>query len=465
MRTPTLLAVTLLLTSCDRGAKDPPAAQAVAAAQTTPSAPPATPTAGTAPATPAVATPAVAPARPKLSAKERARAGFDASAASGNARTFREQLAAGRTAVKEKKYAEGITAFTAALKLDPNHAATLAELGWASYLAGDLDAARRHTELAIAGDASDRTRGAALYNLGRILEDRNDKDGAAAAYQRSLGLRPNDVVQQRLTALTTAGADATGHDCDLQTRPGSPPQDLCAALAAGMPIDDTYSKHECDAEATEPGEIVVDAAGTPAGGEPTTKIALEIPGGIKVAHFEVHNWLESGGSEDVTHLAVLYADRWFVASLGSAYNPGVGYIGESFIVEAIEAKDLVPGGRPELVLTLAHDRHDGDYGDNTTEIRSERLIAVLGLDGEAPRWLGAFKVSSVDETGPMLEGEPSEGPVTRSERKVDHRFDAASGEVELIAAAGFEPVSAPGRFKLGALPAACPAALGYLAGG
>ena len=75
--------------------------------------------------------------------------------------------------MKEKKYAEGILAFTAALKLDPNHAAALAELGWAAYLAGDLDAARRHTEQAIAGDASDRTRGAALYNLGRILEDRN----------------------------------------------------------------------------------------------------------------------------------------------------------------------------------------------------------------------------------------------------------------------------------------------------
>jgi tetratricopeptide (TPR) repeat protein len=464
MRTPTLLAVTLLLTSCDRGAKDPPAAQAVAAAPTTPSTPPATPTATT-PATPAVAAPAVAPTRPKLSAKERARAGFDASAASGNARTFREQLAAGRTAVKEKKYAEGILAFTAALKLDPNHAAALAELGWAAYLAGDLDAARRHTEQAIAGDASDRTRGAALYNLGRILEDRNDKDGAAAAYQRSLGLRPNEVVQKRLTDLTTAGADATGHDCDLESHPGRPPQDLCAALVAGMPVDDLYSRHECDAEATEPGEVVVDAAGTPAGGEPTTKIALEVAGGIKVAHFDIHHWLESGGSEDVTYLAVLYADRWFVTSLGSAYNPGVGYIGESFTVEAIEARDLVPGGRPELVLTLGHDRHDGDYGDNTTEGTSARMVAVLGLDGEAPRWLGAFKVSVVDETGPMLEGEPSEGPVTRSEHKVDHRFDAASGEVELIAAAGFEPVSAPGRFKLGALPAACPAALGYIAGG
>lgn len=459
----TLLALTLLFTACDRGAKDAPAV-AVASTPSTPSTPTATPT-----TTPAVGTtPATVPtkpAQPRLSAKERALAGFDATAAKAQASSFREHLAAGRKAVKDKQYAEGIVAFTAALKIDPNHAATLAELGWAAYLAGDLDKAQRHTEMAIAGDASDRTRGAALYNLGRILEDRSDKDGAAAAYQRSLGLRPNEVVQTRLTGLTTAGADASGHECDFQSRPGRPPQDLCAALIAGMKADDLFSGHSCDAIDTEPGEVAVDAGGTPFGGEPQTKIALELAGGVKVAHFGVSHMLESGGAEDEVFLAVLYADRWFVASLGRAYNPGVGYIGENFNVESVEARDLVPGGGPELVLSLGIDRHDGDYGDNAIESSSDRMVAVLGLDGEAPRWLGAFRTSAVDESGPMIEGEPSEAPVKRSEHKVDHRFDAASGEVELIAASGFEPVTPPGRFKLGALPAACPAALGYVAGG
>jgi len=456
MHTRTLLTISLLFTACDR---DVPAAPAVPATSATSAT-----SAPVVPTTP-VATPAGAAATPKLSAKERARAGFDATAAKDQGRGFRDQLAVGRTAVKEKRYAEGIAAFTAALKIDPNHAAALAELGWAAYLAGDLEAARRHTELAIAGDASDRTRGAALYNLGRILEDQSDKDGAAAAYQRSLGLRPNAVVQQRLTALTAAGADASGHDCDLQRRPGRPPQDLCAALVAGMPVDDLYSRHACNAAETEPGEVAVDAAGAVAGGEPATKIDLEVAGGIKVAHFGVENWLESGGSDDQVYLAVLYADRWYVSAIGAAYNPGHSYIGENFSVEAVEAKDLVPGGPPELVLTLVADRHDGDYGDNALTSSSERMIAVLSLDGEAPRWLGAFKISAVDETGPMLDDEPSETVVKRSERKVDHRFDVATGEVVLIAATGFEPTSPPGRFKLGALPAACPAALGYLAGG
>ena len=462
MSTRTLLAFTLLFLACDRGAHDPAAAQAVPAAASA-----ATP--ATAPATAPVAAPArpgaPIPARPRLSAGERARAGFDPVAARAHAQTFRDQLAAGRAAVAKKQYAEGVTAFTAALKIDPNHAAALAELGWAAYLAGDLDAAQRATERAIAGDASDRTRGAGLYNLGRILEDRGDKDGAATAYQRSLGLRPTDTVAQRLAGLTAAGADARGHDCDLELRAGRPPQDLCKALIAGLPADELFSRRDCDVDETEPGEVAVDAAGTPMGGEPRTKIDLEVAGGLRVAHFRVENWLESGGSSDDVYLAVLYADRWYLAALGNAYNPGVGYIGESFTVDAVEARDLVPGGRPELVLTLSAERHDGDYGDNTTENSSETLVAVLGLDGEAPRWLGAFRTTAVEETGPMIEGEPSEGTARRSERKVDHRFDAARGEVELIAAAGSEPASPPGRFKLGALPAACPGALGYLAGG
>jgi tetratricopeptide (TPR) repeat protein len=464
MHTRSLLALILLSSACDRGSKDPPVAQPVAAASTTATAPAATATAASTTTTAPAATPPKIAAPVRRSAKERASAGFDRAAAKAQASSFREQLAAGRQAVKDKKYAEGIAALEAALKIDPNHAATLAELGWAAYLAGDLDKARRNTELAIAGDASDRTRGAALYNLGRILEDRGDKDGAAAAYQRSLALRPNDVVQQRLGGLTAAGATTVGHECDFEARPGRPPQDLCAALVRTLATDELFSGHECVEGDTEPGEVAVDAGGTPYGGEPQTKIDLEVDG-IKVAHFGVRNLMEMGGSDDALYLAVLHADRWSLISLGSAYNPGIGYIGESFEIAAVEAKDVVPGGRPEVVITLARERHDGDYGANSSENSSDRIVTVLGLDGDAPRWLGAFEVSAVEETAAMLDDEPSEVTPKRSERKLDHRFDAATGEVELVATTGFEAPGPLGRFKLGALPAACPAGLGFLPGG
>ncbi len=447
------LSLALLLTACDGPAKDAPVA-----AKTDPVAV-ATPPAGVTP--PAITPPT--PAKPRPTARERALAGFDPGAAKTLAQTFRDQLAAGRTAVKAKDYAAGIAAFTAALKIDPNHPAALAELGWAAYLAGDLTAAQRSTEQAIAGDAPDTTRGAALYNLGRILEDRGDKNGAAAAYQRSLQLRANKTVQERLASLTAAGADATPHDCDFTPHKGGHVGNLCAALVATMPTDEEIREHKCDEQETEPGETVVDAAGTPMGGEPQTKIDHTLADGVRIAHFRVENWIESGGSYDTVYLAVLYADRWYTAELGSAYNPGHSYIGANFTVDSVAARDLIPGGREEIVITMTSEEHDGDYGDNTMESTTDQLVAVLGLDGDAPRWLGTFKVSAQDDTGPMIDGEPSNGPSKHSERKVDHRIDA--GQVVITAVPGHEPATPPGTFKLGELPAACPAALGYLAGG
>lgn len=463
MDTRTLVACTLLFTACDRGAKDPPA-QAAQAAPAAPAAPVVPVTAGAATTAKAPGTPAAAPVK-RMSAKERASAGFDAAAAKGQASAFREQLAAGRKAVKAKDYASGIAALEGALKIDPNHAAALAELGWADYLAGNLERAQRHTERAIAGGASDRTRGAALYNLGRILEDRGEKDEAATAYQRSLALRPNDVVQTRLASLTAGGAEAGGHECDFDARRERPPEDLCAALISTWAPDEVFSGFACFEGDSEPGEVAVDAAGTMAGGEPRTKIDATLADGIKVAHFTVSRMMESGGAEDVTYLAVLYADRWSYIGLGTAYNPGVGYIGESVDVASVEVKDVVPGGRPELVVTLTYDRHDGDYGINSTEIEGDRKVAVLSIDGESPRWLGAFMVASVQETMAMIEGEPSDVVPKRSEQKTELRFDAATGEVELSSVPGFAAASPVGRFKLGAVAAACPAALDFMAGG
>lgn len=452
-----LLALALPLTACDGAPQDPPATPVAPQAATTPATttPAATPT----PPTSQLAPPA---AKPRRSARELALANFDRDSAREHARSFRDQLAAGRKAVKDKDYAAGITALTAALKLDPNHPAALAELGWAAYLAGDLATAQRHTERAIASDAPDRTRGAALYNLGRILEDRADKDGAAAAYQRSLALRPNDVVSKRLADLTRAGADATSHTCDLERHDGAPPADLCAAFVARLSADEEFSRHECDPQDREPGEVVVDAGGTPYGGDPRTKIAQTLPDGLRVAQFTVHHWMESGGSIDDTHLAILHADRWYTTELGSAYNPGVGYIGAYLSVDSISLQDLVPGGRPELVITTTAESHDGDYGDNVLDSTTTREVAILGLDGDAPRWLGAFTVSSDSSVGPMIEGEPMVGTATSREARIDHRLHPATSEVELIAVPGVPSVTPPGRFKLGALAAACPAALGFL---
>ena len=404
-------------------------------------------------------------AAPPPSAKERASSHFDAGAAKAQARAFREHLAAGRKAVKAKKFAEGIAAFEAALKIDPNHASALAELGWAAYLAGELGKAERYTRMAIANATLDRTRGAALYNLGRIHEDRGEKDEAATAYQRSLALRPNETVASRLAALQSAGAVAAGHECDFARRGGRPPFDLCAAVVAALPADEMFTENRCRESDTFTTEVAVDAAGTKYGGEVATRIALDVPGpgNFQVATFGVERWLDSGGSITEVYLAVLADERWHTTVLGGEYNPGVGYVGESLWIESITAEDVVPGGRPEVVVRFTWDHSDGDYGDNALESERKALVGVVSLEGDAPRWLGAFVASSAVEVGPMVDDEPSEVTPSRTERKVDYRL--ALGAVEIAAATGHEPSAPIGRFELGSLPAACPTVLNYSSGG
>jgi hypothetical protein len=341
----------------------------------------------------------------------------------------------------------------------------LAELGWALYLSGELAKARAgdppsdHRR-----DAGSHRAGRALYNLGRIHEDRGEKDEAALAYQRSLTLRPNDTVSARLTALESAGAGPRPPTSATSSpTAAAPPSTSARPSSPSSPPTLNYSpRAAASSTRPPPPRSPSTPPGTKYGGETATLITLDVGGGIQATSFGVERWLASGGAITERHLAVLFDEQWYTLALGEEYNPGVSYIGESFWVESMTAEDLVPGGRPELLLKMKWQHTDGDYGDNATEDTEHALVAVVSLDGAAPRWLGAFLNSAVDSTGPMLDDEPSEAPVTRTERAVDFRWLAASGELEIFARTGFEPSATPGRFTLGALPAACPKTLPYL---
>lgn len=84
----------------------------------------------------------------------------------------------------------------------------LAEDGWKAYQKHDLDKAETLTRQAIAATNETDIKAAALYNLGRVLEDRKDKAGAIAAYRQSLDVRHNGVVRDRLGTLDAAAAAA-----------------------------------------------------------------------------------------------------------------------------------------------------------------------------------------------------------------------------------------------------------------
>jgi tetratricopeptide (TPR) repeat protein len=112
-----------------------------------------------------------------------------------------ELLERGRELVQQGQHAEGLKRLKRALHRLPGDAAIAAEIGWAHLQAGELDKADKTTRQALRWAREAGQRGMCLYNLGRIAQQRGDKDLAAAFYEGSLKLRPNASVQARLDAL------------------------------------------------------------------------------------------------------------------------------------------------------------------------------------------------------------------------------------------------------------------------
>lgn len=71
------------------------------------------------------------------------------------------------------------------------------EAGWAAFKLERLDTASGYLARGAKLTRSPRSRGACLYNLGRVHERMGNKGDAAAAYKRSLVLRPNNAETKR----------------------------------------------------------------------------------------------------------------------------------------------------------------------------------------------------------------------------------------------------------------------------
>ncbi len=111
------------------------------------------------------------------------------------------------------KHAEAVAALEQAVKAHPDDLAAQAELGFEAYKAKDYARAEAVTRAVIAKvpapevpdmDLACRTRGAALYNLGLILEATNRPRDAAAAYSDSLASRQSRLVREKLQKLDPA---------------------------------------------------------------------------------------------------------------------------------------------------------------------------------------------------------------------------------------------------------------------
>jgi tetratricopeptide (TPR) repeat protein len=288
---------------------------------------------------------------------------------------------------RKKSYAAAITAFDRALAIYPDDPRALSEKGWSEFFAKNLDAAERDTRDAIARTTDPALLGSSHYNLGRIQEERGEKDQAIASYKESLRVRPNKIVRERLAKLDAAAAAESG---SFTAKPLAGPfaglDKFCAAERKSKGGD--YATFLCDAESGEKGELTGPTEAPAQGPYTAVKIFGSSGGYFADAPF--------GLGDASYYLAIKTKDGWYVfTDFAYVYNPGAFGIHESLEVTTLEIKDVVPGGAPEIVVRYEHSRGDSDLGLNEYQQDESEMLMVCGVGASGkPSCVGPQLLSS-----------------------------------------------------------------------
>jgi len=119
-------------------------------------------------------------------------------------RTYPQAMADGARQMTTNDIHSAVISFRAALEARPNDPRALTELSWATFLAGEFDAAAQAANLATSYTNDPRLQAMAYYNLGRAEEARGATAEAEFAYAASLNLRDHPEVRARLKRLGPA---------------------------------------------------------------------------------------------------------------------------------------------------------------------------------------------------------------------------------------------------------------------
>lgn len=368
-------------------------------------------------------------------------------------------LDAGRKAVKAKDYKTGITELGKAKDLSPMNGKVLGELGWAYFLDGQHDLAQTELVLALQHADNDKTRGAVLYNLGRVEEARGNKEIAADHYRASLDRRPNDTVKARLEGLGV-GTDSSHAQCAFTKQTRETPWDLCARYTLDMEPSADGDAVECQFDHTVDRDVPEDYA-VSAGEEfePTKTVFMLEADGYKATVFSFNDYdmqMES------FVLAVTVGTDWWTAPLADVYHPGVGYADENVDAVDLTAEDLTGDGKKEIVVRWHVLGHDMDPGIEYMEDYRHENVAVVSLDSGAPTWLATVRTRAEQTSGDM---DPDAwGDIlnpTQYEAGAKESF-SGDGSLTVTKAGGEAPKSSPiGTFKLGEYPVRCPSEQDY----
>jgi tetratricopeptide (TPR) repeat protein len=267
---------------------------------------------------------------------------------------YAKHLEEGRKLAKAEEWAKAIAELEAALAVIPGDDRALGELSWAAFSSGDHAKARTSAKAAVLAATNPKIKGAALYNLGRAEEALGELTAAKTAYEQSVALRPNEVVQKRLAEL------------------GKRVPEVVDPLPCTKPIE---SAKVCECLlATQPPE---DVDGMP------PECALKPTG---VEWFSFARYSMSGYGEENVMLVARGPEGWsVVAQLDYVYNPGAFGIWEEW--ELAGAKERTIGGHTIVELTSPKSRSDSDMGvdEMETEATDTLVVCVRGDTTTAPR--------------------------------------------------------------------------------
>lgn len=445
----------LLSSSCGQPSAPVPAMGLPPAAA--PAAPPGVSTSPPSSPVPAPAPTSAAPVRPAHPVVPLTRDGL---------RQIRAAVKEGREHARAGRHAQAVTSFERALAVLPTDMRTRCELGWSAFNAGDAARAGRELDAAISRwesvpplETRDRNAFAScLYNRARVAEDRGDRPVAVGLYVRSLALRPNRTVEQRLQALGAPPAPAVPAAGGWQMPwPWADQRPVVSATLADL--QSAIGRVQC-AEAhspdldEEPCEASVDLVRQVQGGE----------GLLEAAVLEVYTETSSYGTWKTAWIVWHTAERW--AALGPVADgnaSGAGGTSADMQTVGLRTEALVPGGPPEIVAELRSTYSDADLGYNLMTSGEERFLVLCGLDGGMPTCWGRVLVEShsVEEWATPPDELTDED---RASMTIDPQFRpsdvtktltvtlGADGALTIAASTGALRAGVAGRHPLTALP-------------
>jgi hypothetical protein len=265
--------------------------------------------------------------------------------------TARDAVREGRVAVHASRFRDALAAFQRALAIDTRNARLQCEAGYVAYLAGDHVTATTLIAAALSGmpDVDDVTAelrvpyAQCLYNSGLVYEAAGENADARDAYERSLALRENRVVQVHLDGLPQEGAQEhplvlTAEMTDAEIGEALELHHACVQPDDDWPLPELGDVLPLD---VAPG---VETQGVTATMFWFSALACDLLDAILVVRAE--------GRVDSLHLLEMT-----IGGYGSGNNYEEGDVVTSSL------RDLVPGGLPEIVVTTRRDAYDdGDDG-------------------------------------------------------------------------------------------------------